>query len=115
MSSLHTDHALLLTAAWYGINGVLHDTFVLRQHTKSYDRDLLRLLMDGHVLLLSAAIMLVSWLMVRQGLNWGYLTGAIVTLFMIIYCLMIFPFLKSFGTLIISFAVLLICIVRLIA
>ena len=114
MTSLLSYHWLLFAAAWYGINGILHDIFVIRQHKTGYDRDLMRLLMDGHVLILSGALMLVSWIMVQQGVNWGYIIGAVVTFFMIVYVVMIFPFLKSFATLLISIVVFSMCIFRLI-
>jgi len=114
MTSLLSHHWLIFAAAWYGINGILHDIFVLKQHQKGYDRDLLRLLMDGHVLILSGALMVVSWLMLQREVMWGNIIGAIVTFFMIVYVAMIFPFLKSFGTLLVSILVLLVCILRLI-
>ena len=69
--------------------------------------------MDGHILVLSGALMLASWLMIEQGIYWGFIIGGIVALFMIIYCAMIFPFLKSFGSLLISIIALLVCIIRL--
>ena len=104
---------LLIAALWYGINGILHDIFVIRQHKTGYDKPLMRLLMDGHVLILSGVLMLVSWMMLKESAMWGYITGAIVTFSMIVYVVMIFPFLKSFGTLLLSVFVLFVCIYRL--
>lgn len=112
MQNIHSHYWLLFAAVWYGINGSLHDFFVIRQHKGKYDKDLMRLLMDGHILILSGVLMSISWLMVKQELIWGYAISAIVALFMIIYCAMIFPFLKSFGTLLISIVVLVVCIFR---
>ena len=113
MHTILSHYWLLFSAAWYGINGILHDIFVIRQHQKKYDRDLMRLLMDGHLLILSGVLMLVSWMMLQQEVMWGNIIGAIVSLFMIVYVAMIFPFLKSFGTLLISILVFLVCIIRL--
>ena len=112
MQSLLSHYWLLFAAAWYGINGILHDIFVIRQHKTGYDKDLMRLLMDGHLLILSGILMLLSWLIAKQEIVWGYRIGAIVALSMIVYCAMIFPFLKSFGTLLISTVVLLICVIQ---
>jgi hypothetical protein len=111
--SFLSHHWLLFSAAWYGINGILHDIFVIRQHQKKYDRDLMRLLMDGHLLILSGALMVASWMMLQREVIWGNVIGAIVSLFMIVYVAMIFPFLKSFGTLLISILVFLVCLFRL--
>jgi hypothetical protein len=113
MHSLILQSSLLFTAAWYASTASCHDLFVIRQHKTGYDKNLMRLLMDGHVLILSGVLMLMSWLMIRQGVHWGYIIGAIVALFMIVYCAMIFPFLKSFGTLLISILVFLVCILQL--
>src|SRR6187401_1403039 len=106
--SLFSIHWFLAGAIWYFVNGILHDFFVLKKHEGGYDRELLRLLMDGHVLLLSGVLLFVSWLMVKQGLSWGAVTAFCVGIGMIIYCIMIFPFLKSIVTLLIS---LVICII----
>jgi hypothetical protein len=102
MSTLLSIHWFLFGAIWYFFNGVLHDIFVIRQHQGKYDRELLRLLMDGHVLILSGILMLVCWFMLRQNQVFGFGISMIVSLFMLIYCAMIFPFLKSFGTILIS-------------
>jgi len=108
MSNLFSIHWYLAVSIWYFANGILHDLFVIKNHQGGYDRELLRLLMDGHVLVLSGALLFVSWLMLRQGVNWGALIGLVVGLGMIVYCAMIFPFLKSIVTLFLS---LIICII----
>jgi hypothetical protein len=102
MNSILSTHWFLGGALWYFINGVLHDFFVVRQHQGKYNRELLRLLMDGHVLILSGLLMLGCWFMAKQDLLWSARIAMLVSLFMLIYCAMIFPFLKSFGTIIIS-------------
>ena len=111
MTSFFSYNWLLAASAWYFVNGLLHDFFVLKEHKGGYDRELLRLLMDGHVLLLSGALLFISWMMLRQGVAWGALIGLVVGIGMIIYCLMIFPFLKSFVTLFISIMICIVCAV----
>ena len=93
---------ILGTALWYFINGILHDIFVIKKHQGGYDRELLRLLMDGHVLILSGAVMFVCYVMFQQKIMYGAMVAIIVLAFMLTYCAMIFPFLKSFGTILIS-------------
>jgi hypothetical protein len=102
MSRLLSLHWVLVAAGWYFLNGLLHDIFVWKAHKTGYDRDLLRLLMDGHVLLLSGAVLLVCYQMMLRGVTGAALISLLVAVFMIIYCAMIFPFLKSFVTLMIS-------------
>src|SRR6476469_9680142 len=92
----------LVASVWYFGNGILHDAFVLIKHKGKYDRELLRLLMDGHVLMLSGAVVFVCWLMMLNKIQCGGLISIIVASFMLLYCAMIFPFLKSIGTIIIS-------------
>lgn len=113
MPVLHSHTSLLIAALWYGINGILHDIFVIRQHKTGYDKNLMRLLMDGHVLLLSGALLLLGWRMINQSILWGYGVGAIVSFGMIIYCVMIWPFLKSIVTLFISIILFTICMANL--
>ena len=110
MQSTLSHYVILISAAWYLINGILHDIFVIRNHKTGYDKDLMRLLMDGHVLILSGLLMLISWMMLREHNQWGAIIGFVIGTGMIVYCVMIFPFLKSFFTLFISIAVALVCV-----
>jgi len=103
----------LVAAAWYFGNGILHDIFVLRNHKGKYDRELLRLLMDGHVLILSGVILFVSYLMLLDKIHYGAVISLIVAIGMLIYCVMIFPFLKSVVTIVISAVLVITSIVNL--
>jgi hypothetical protein len=102
MKWLLSIHWALIASLWYFGNGILHDAFVLIRHKGKYNRDLLRLLMDGHVLMLSGAVVFVCYLMLLNKIQCGGLISIIVAAFMLLYCLMIFPFLKSFVTMAIS-------------
>lgn len=102
MNWLLSIHWALIASLWYFGNGILHDAFVLIRHKGKYDRELLRLLMDGHVLMLSGAVVFVCYLMLLNKIQCGGLISIIVASFMLLYCMMIFPFLKSFGTMAIS-------------
>jgi hypothetical protein len=110
MNFLFSLHWYLVAAAWYTINGILHDIFIIRAHKGPYDRDLLRLLMDGHVLIVSGLISLVCWFMVKAGIIYGPVTGMIIAGGMVVYCIMIFPFLKSIVTLALSLMLFTACI-----
>lgn len=110
MENILSRYWLLIAAGWYAINGILHDIFVIINHKGKYDRELLRLLMDGHVLIFSGLIMIVSFLMAQNNPVYSAVSGIIVAIFMLVYCIMIFPFLKSFGTMAISIMVLVVCI-----
>jgi hypothetical protein len=103
-------HWALVASLWYFGNGILHDAFVLIKHKGKYDRELLRLLMDGHVLLLSGVVVFVCWLMMLNKIQCGGLISIIVGAFMLLYCGMIFPFLKSVGTIIISILLIIVSI-----
>lgn len=102
MDRLLSIHWVLIVSLWYFGNGLLHDIFVLIQHKGKYDRELLRLLMDGHVLVLSGAIVFVCYLMMLNKIQCGAVICIIVGGFMLLYCAMIFPFLKSFVTMVLS-------------
>jgi hypothetical protein len=103
-------HWALIASVWYFGNGILHDAFVLMRHKGKYDRELLRLLMDGHVLMLSGAIVFVCWLMMLNKIQCGAVISIITAAFMLLYCAMIFPFLKSIGTILISIMLIIVSI-----
>lgn len=92
----------MISGIWYVVNGVLHDIFVIKNHKGGYDRELLRLLMDGHVLILSGGVLLLLLPLLTQGNIWGMRITLLVSGAMLVYCFMIFPFLKSIGTILIS-------------
>lgn len=102
MNWLLSIHWALIASLWYFGNGILHDAFVLIRHKGKYDRELLRLLMDGHVLMLSGAVVFVCYLMLLNKIQCGALISILIAAFMLLYCIMIFPFLKSIGTMAIS-------------
>jgi hypothetical protein len=110
MAWLFSVHWVLVAALWYFINGVLHDFFILINHKGKYDRDLLRLLMDGHVLILSGVVVFVCYLMMLNKIQYGGLISIIIGVGMLVYCAMIFPFLKSFVTIAISFILIIVSI-----
>ena len=92
----------LLAALWYIINGLLHDVFVIKQHQGKYNRELLRLLMDGHVLLLSGVLLMINRKLLSIEIHYSSFINISIGIFMLLYCAMIFPFLKSFGTILVS-------------
>lgn len=110
MKTLLSIHWVLIASLWYFGNGILHDFFVLLRHEGKYDRELLRLLMDGHVLLLSGAVVFVCYLMMLNKIQCGRLIGIIVAAFMLLYCLMVLPFLKSYFTMAISIMLIIVSI-----
>lgn len=110
MKILLSIHWILIASLWYFINGLLHSIFVLKKHIGYYDRELLRLLMVGHLLIFSGIILFVSYLMVLNKIQYGATIAIITAVSMLAFCAMIFPFLKSFGTMIISLIVIIVCI-----
>ena len=87
----------LAIGAWMALQGILHDIFVLRsEHGKKYDRELLRLLMDVHILITCGAMQMISSFAMPQ--TWAYTIGATASVSLLVYCAMIYPFLKSFFT-----------------
>lgn len=110
MKTILSVHWALIASLWYFGNGILHSATVLMQHKGKYDRELLRLLMDGHVLMLSGAVVFMCWLMMLSKIQCGGLIAIIVASFMLLYCTMIFPFLKSFGTIAISIMLIIVSI-----
>jgi hypothetical protein len=103
-------HWLLVASIWYFGNGLLHDIFIFIRHKGKYDRDFLYLLQTGHILMLSGAVLFVCYLMMINKIQCGGLIAIIIAIGMLIYCAMIFPFLKSFGTISISILIIIVSI-----
>lgn len=94
---------------WAVLNGVLHDVFVLAQGRK-YDRDLLRLLMDGHILITCGIMQAIAWKGLQVNAGWAYYVSGIAAISLLVYCAMIFPFLKSIGTIFLNASLLLVIV-----
>jgi hypothetical protein len=92
---------------WCIIMGILHDIFILAgEHGKKYDRNLLRLLMDGHILITCGAMLLVAFSGLKTQETWALMISTISAVSLLVYVGMIWPFLKSVATLTFSLAVL---------
>ncbi|SRR5258706_3414697 len=101
----------LIVGAWMVVNGILHDIFVLRSdHGKVYNRELLRLLMDGHILMTCGLVQMISFVGLRNNEHWAYYVAGISCISLLIYCALIFPFLKSFGTMLMNLVLLILLI-----
>jgi len=110
MNIVLSPYWLLGVGGWYLISGVLHDFFVIKNHKGPYNRDLLRLLMDGHVLILSGLILFICFSMVSNKIPYGALISSILAIAMLVYCGMIYPFLKSYFTMFLSLMVIIVSI-----
>jgi hypothetical protein len=91
----------LCAGGWAVVNGMLHDVFVLKKY-KVYDRELLRLLMDGHILITCGALQMIAYKGLQQNADLAYYVTAAATISLLVYCAMIFPFLKSIATITIN-------------
>lgn len=107
-------YLVLFVALFLIVNGLLHDFFVLKQHKGPYDRDLLRLLMDGHILLIGGGIYGIAFVLLRQNNTAGYYLCLLAAISLISYCGMIYPFLKSYTTLALNTIILAFALVKLI-
>ena len=97
----NTPYAVLCAGLWALVNGVLHDIFILAKSPK-YDRDLLRLLMDGHILITCGLILIFCFKGIAVGSPFALTIAIICCCSLLVYCAMIFPFLKSLVTIAIN-------------
>ncbi len=92
---------ILFAGAWAIINGILHDIFILKER-RPFDRDLIRLLIDGHILIFSGIFYLISATGILQGEKIAFLVCIFTALFLLGYCAFIFKILPSYGTILIN-------------
>jgi hypothetical protein len=98
---------------WMTVNGILHDIAVLRpEHGRQYDRNLLRLLMDGHILITCGVIDIICYRGFKNNERWAYYIAASSAVSMLVYYAMIFPFLKSIFTIILNLVLLTLLIIN---
>ena len=98
---------------WAALSGLLHDIAVLRSaHGKKYDRNLLRLLMDGHILMTCGGMQIIAFTRLRHNEHWAFYVAGAASLSLLIYCGLIFPFLKSFGTIILNTGLLVLLLIN---
>ena len=96
---------ILAIGIWSALNGILHDIFVLAgEHGKTYDRNLLRLLFDGHILITCGVMLLISFAGLKTEEPWAFYIAIASCASLFIYCMMIWKFLKSIVTTTLSLA-----------
>lgn len=105
--------AALFIGGWMVLNGILHDVFVLRsEHGKKFDRDLLRLLMDGHILITCGIMQMISYTGLKSNEHWAYYIAGAASVSLLIYCAMIFRFLKSIGTILLNLILFILLVIK---
>jgi hypothetical protein len=103
----------LFVGGWMVLNGILHDIFVMRsEHGKIYNRELLRLLMDGHILMTCGLMQMICFFGLRNNELWAYYVAGISCISLLVYCSLIFPFLKSFGTMTMNIILLILLVIE---
>lgn len=95
------EYLIAVTGAWALGNGILHDAFVLAQR-RAYDRDLIRLLMDGHILIFSGLTLVISYSGIRDTQPWAFVFASVACVSLLVYCALIFKILPSIVTIILS-------------
>jgi hypothetical protein len=106
-------HIVLGVGIWMIGNGILHDVFVLVRHEGPYSRDLLRLLMDGHVLITCGLVQVLAYPGLKDGATWAMALALLASTSLFVYCVMIFPFLKSIVTMFLNLTCILLLLVSL--
>jgi len=91
---------ILFAAAWCIGNGILHDIFVLKQR-RPFDRELIRLMLDGHILIFAGLFFLLSFRGIDRGELWAFYISITASVFILGYCALIFKMLPSIMTILI--------------
>jgi uncharacterized membrane protein HdeD (DUF308 family) len=90
-------HFIVGVGVWTALNGVLHEIFILlSDHAKQYDRNLLRLLVDGLILTFAGTIMMFLFPGLKSGQSIFFVIALICSISMVIYCALIWPFLPAY-------------------
>ena len=103
MLKLH--YFIAFAGIWALGNGELHDVFILLQR-KPFDRELIRLMIDGHILIFSGILYLLCYSGIREQQALAYVVTLAVAVFLLGYCGLIFKILPSILTIVINLIVL---------
>lgn len=99
---LKLEYYIAFAGIWALANGLLHDVFVLLQR-KPFDRELMRLLMDGHILIFTGVFYLLSAKGIMEHQTLASAVGLATAVFIMGYCALIFKILPSIVTILINF------------
>jgi len=92
---------ILFAGLWSIINGLLHDIFILRER-RPFDRELIRLLIDGHILIFAGIFYLISFYGILNQEMFAYFISIAASVFLLGYCSLIFKMLPSVFTMLIN-------------
>jgi hypothetical protein len=87
---------LIFAALWTLVNGILHDVFVLKEG-RPFDKELIRLLIDGHILIFSGVMLLLCVKGVKAQQPLAFQLTMAISIFILGYCALIFKMLPSIG------------------
>src|SRR5689334_9935391 len=99
MFKLH--YFIAFAGIWTLGNGLLHDIFVLRER-RPFEKELIRLLIDGHILIFSGILYLLCYNGIQMDKPWAYSISIAISLFLLGYCGLIFKMLPAIGMIVIN-------------
>jgi hypothetical protein len=101
---------ILFTGGWSLINGILHDIFCIKKYPV-FDRHLIQLLIDGHILIFTGIFFLFSYSGIKAQQPWAFYVGIIAAVFILGYCGLILKLLPSIATILINLIALILLII----
>jgi hypothetical protein len=105
---------IAFTGIWVLRNGILHDVFVLLQR-KPFDKELIRLLIDGHLLIFSGILYLICYEGIKDQQPLAYIISILVSFFILGYCALIFKMLPATGMIVLNLIALVWLVIQYIA
>lgn len=97
---------------WTAGNGLLHDIFILAQR-RPFERDLIRLLIDGHILIFAGILYLICFKALQQGSTLALWICIADSIFLLGYCALIFKLIPAVGIAALNLLILIIALIKL--
>lgn len=97
--------------AWTTVNGLLHDIAILMQR-RPFERELIHLLIDGHIIIFSGILYLLCFKPLQQGSSFALWICIADAVFMLGYCGLIFKLLPAIGMIFLNLVVLIIALIK---
>jgi hypothetical protein len=101
---------ILFTGGWSLLNGILHDIAVIKKYP-AFDRQLINLLKDGHILIFTGIFFLFSYSGIKAQQPWAFYLAMIAAVFILVYCGLILKILPAITTILINLIALVLLII----
>jgi hypothetical protein len=103
---------VLVSGIYIALNGILHTFFVLKE-SKGFDKELIRLLIDGHILIFGGVLFMICYNQLKMQTEFSYWICCVNGLFLLGYCGLVFKLVPAVFIIILNLVIIALSIYKL--